>query len=788
MNVAHIRTSDNTEQSVEEHCVNTADYAEIYGKKVNLEKSARLLGLLHDIGKLSSDFDKYIHGDACFVRGSIDHCFAGAKFLYRLAEDDISLQKTAKLLGRVILSHHGLHDWVTDECKDYYIYRIGKNERYDEILMNLRELSYYSDCMGLLKEADDEYKIIRCKLKNLVIDMRLKDGKHKNTALAFYYGMTERLLTSVLIDADRTDTTRFMSFTYLEHIINYKELWENMNLNMQKKLNSFSDKIDKISLQRKSISDRCAKFAENVIGCCKLIVPTGGGKTLSSLRFAIEYCRQHNKEKIIYVAPFLSILEQNSDEIRSITGDESFLEHHSDAAYKIVENDDADELRNYELHSDCWDSPVIATTMVQFLNTLFSDKTTSVRRMHNLCSAVIIIDEIQSLPLKCVYMFDLAMNFLSHICGSTIVLCSATQPPFEMLKEYPLLIDSKYPSMTGDVTKDFEIFRRTSIVSVLRQNGYTFEEAASMCIDEQKKYKNILFIVNTKLAAKKLYQLIKQKTDVDIIHLSTNMCPQHRRENISFVREKLKNDEPIICVTTQLIEAGVDISFGCVIRSIAGMDNAAQAAGRCNRNGEHNFICPVFLINLTEENLSGLAEITSARDISQMMIDAVPDDTDFLGVDFISKYFDKFYKENNDKLCFPIKKPKTNLMELLSLNYERSQMIRKQPDMSSQAFKTAGQAFSVIDDNTKGIIVPYNQYAQKIIAELNRPHNSAEINMLLKKAQPYMVNVYQNTLNDLEKESAIFGLMSGVIALDVRFYDKEYGLTYDQSANGAIFL
>lgn len=232
----------------------------------------------------------------------------------------------------------------------------------------------------------------------------------------------------------------------------------------------------------------------------------------------------------------------------------------------------------------------------------------------------------------------------------------------------------------------------------------------------------------------------------------------------------------------------MDISFGCVIRSIAGMDNAAQAAGRCNRNGEHNFICPVFLINLTEENLSGLAEITSARDISQMMIDAVPDDTDFLGVDFISEYFDKFYKENNDKLCFPIKKPKTNLMELLSLNYERSQIIRKQPDMSSQAFKTAGQAFSVIDDNTKGIIVPYNQYAQNIIAELNRPHNSAEINMLLKKAQPYMVNVYQNTLNNLEKESAIFGLMSGVIALDVRFYDKEYGLTYDQSANGAIFL
>lgn len=190
-------------------------------------------------------------------------------------------------------------------------------------------------------------------------------------------------------------------------------LWDRMGENLRRKLSEFSKKTDPISARRRSISDRCFKFAENNVGICKLIVPTGGGKTLSSLRFAIEYCRRNKMEKIFYIAPFMSILEQNSAHIEEIAGSECFPEHYSDAMQQKYETLDDNEYHDYELRTELWDNPVIATTMVQFLNTLFLDKTASVRKMHRFSKSVIIIDEVQSIPGSCIYPFNLAMNFLS---------------------------------------------------------------------------------------------------------------------------------------------------------------------------------------------------------------------------------------------------------------------------------------------------------------------------------------------------------------------------------------
>ncbi len=785
MNTAHIREYDNALQTVEEHCKNVAKYAAQFGGQVKMERLAALSGLLHDMGKLSDDFEEYIHGSAKFSRGSIDHCFAGARYLLETTKGDISMQRTTCLLGRVILSHHGLHDWITEDCKDYYLYRTGKDDRYAQIAENFKGLSYSGEIKTLLEAAEKEYEEIRASMKRLVTEMALPDSRSKNKALAFYYGMTERLLTSMLIDADRTDTAQFMSGAAEEKEVDAASLWEQMNMKLQDKLSTFTDR-GRIAMQRKSISERCYEFAKSEVGCCKLVVPTGGGKTLSSLRFAIEYCRRHGKKRIIYVAPFLSILEQNSDEIRSVAGDEMFLEHHSDAAFKM-EQSGGEELYNYELHCERWNSPVIATTMVQFLNTLFSDKTSSVRRMHRLCDSVIIIDEIQSLPIKCVWLFDLAINYLTRICGAAVVLCSATQPQFEKLKGYPLLIDES--SMTGDITEDLEVFKRTEIINLVTSGGITFQETARLCADKQKEYTSLLAIVNTKSAAKALYQQIRRITDVETVHLSTNMCPQHRRETIKFLRQKLKNNEPVICVSTQLIEAGVDVSFGCVVRSLAGMDSAAQAAGRCNRHGEKGRICPVYLVNLSEEKLVGLSDIQSAQDVSRDLLGGVTDDTDMLGVEFMAKYFDKFYGENKDKLGFPIKQPRTDLVELLSLDSERSTVCgRRQPDMTSQAFKTAGQNFSVIDEFGSGVIAPYNDEAKQLIAQLNEFHTPTQVNVLMRKAQQYMVNVNNRKLNELSSLGAVFALKSGVYALDERYYGSEYGMTDEPTADGAIIL
>jgi CRISPR-associated endonuclease/helicase Cas3 len=271
------------------------------------------------------------------------------------------------------------------------------------------------------------------------------------------------------------------------------------------------------------------------------------------------------------------------------------------------------------MHTDKWDTPVLATTLVQFLNTLFSGKNSSVRRMHQLCNSVIIIDEVQSIPVKCVSLFNLAVNFLTHICGSTVVLCSATQPQFEET-EYPIIFD-EMKSMTGDYTEDFELFRRTELVSAINDVGYTYNEAADFGFEKFKENGNVLIVVNTKDSAAKIFNSIKKKVDENthVIHISTNMCAQHRRETLAKVRKLLDDNKPVICITTQLIEAGVDISFKCAIRSLAGMDNAAQTAGRCNRNGSYG-LCRVYIINISDENISRLEEIRTAQDITRQII------------------------------------------------------------------------------------------------------------------------------------------------------------------------
>ena len=643
-----------------------------------------------------------------------------------------------------------------------------------------------------MSAAEAEVTPLRKKLREMSADSR--------ETFAFYLGLLERLLQSVLIDADRTNTADFMSGTRTEAEYDTETLWQRMQERMQQKLDSFSGKNDAISLQRKSISDRCAAFACNDVQICKLIVPTGGGKTLSSLRFAIEYARRHPVEKIIYIAPFMSILEQNSDVIREIAGESAFLEHHSNMLAEVSENDD--RLHAYELRTEKWDAPVIATTMVQFLNALFSGQSGAVRRMHRLSRSVIIIDEVQSVPLKCVYMFNLAMNFLSRICGSTVVLCSATQPPFDLLDAFPLLLDEN-SSMTGDTAADFEAFRRTKLLYQQKKGGYSYEEAADFCRTQFAENGSLLVVVNTKASAKELYHLLRETDGASVFHLSTGMCPQHRREAIAEMKRMLSAQEPVICVTTQLIEAGVDISFGCVVRSLAGMDNAAQAAGRCNRNGEYHRECPVYVLHLYEEKLGSLAEIGEAQKISEQILD-MPEDTDFLSVPLMSGYFRKLYQnaqkrnvrgETRNLLRYPLNDTTDqDILNLLSLNRRRTERRNPHLQFCGQAFKKAGSLFQVIDSRTTNVIVPYNAEAEAIIAALGSEQNPAETVRLLRQAQKYAVGIYEGTKQKLDRESAVYSLNCGnlpncsVQILEKRFYHADYGITLEGGEHEVLLL
>lgn len=785
--IAHIRQTYHEEQTVSEHCRQTAELAKRYGQFSGLSASADLAGWLHDIGKQTADFNAYICGDAKIHRGELDHSFAGAKYLQEIAAlaADKSQKQAAGLISRVILSHHGLNDWINEDAENTFQKRVAKEKYYTEIRNNLAESAFLPDVDMLLANAGSEISAICIKLQ--------KAAKGAET-YAFYLGMLERLLQSILIDADRTDTADFMSASQTEVVFNTEKLWDEMQMRMQQKLNSFSERTDPISMQRKSISDRCAAFAAHDVQICKLIVPTGGGKTLSSLRFAIEYAKRTRMQKILYVAPFMSILEQNSEVIEEIAGQSAFLAHHSNILAEISGDDDL--LHEYELRTEKWDSPVIATTMVQFLNALFSGKSSAVRRMHRLSRAVIIIDEVQSIPLKCVYLFNLAMNFLSQVCGSTIVLCSATQPPFDLLDDYPLLMDQN-SSMTGDTAEDFRMFRRTKVIYQQKKGGYSYDEAAEFCREQFTENGSMLVVVNTKASAKELYRRLKDTNGAQVFHLSTNLCPQHRRDVIAVMKAALAAKKPVICVTTQLIEAGVDISFGCVVRALAGMDNAAQAAGRCNRNGEYHRECPVYILRLYEERLGSLAEIREAQSISEQILDQ-PEDTDFLSVPLMSDYFRKLYqnaqqRNQRNQLRYPL--PATtdqDLLNLLSLNRHRNK--EKGMKYCGQAFKTAGRLFEVIDSKTTDVLVPYNEDAEKIIVQLGSEQNPHELMKLLRQAQKYAVSIYSGTEQALQRESAIHTLSCGhdqqciVQVLDHRFYDADYGITTEGGMNEVLLL
>ena len=778
MLAAHIRRNEKDEieeeQSVKVHACGVKKYAESFAQKLGFSHVAELAALVHDLGKLITDFDEYVRGENSFKRGQIDHCYAGAKFISEYAKKykDRLHDDMAQLVARTVISHHGLHDWVTCNSENYFDERIGKSERYDEIMKNSAEFLSDTDFDELFEKAVKEYEI----LHNKILEISERDKKK----YCFYMGMFERLLQSVLVDSDRIDTAEFMENREIMLNCDVKSVWDKMYKNVESKSDEFRKLTDKISVKRMSISDRCADFAKKKRGICRLVVPTGGGKTISSMRFAVNYCKEFDMERIFYIAPFMSILEQNSDVIKSIVGDDSlFLEFHSNIVSKI---DDEEELSEYELRTDLWDCPVIATTMVQFLNTLFSDKLTSVRRMHRLSRSVIVIDEVQSVPIKCVNLFKLAVNFLAKFCGCTVVLCSATQPTFEEGK-YGIRFDDE-ESMTGDYTADFEDFKRTEIISALRMEQYSFEQAADFCIEKFNENGNALMIVNTKKAAAEIFGYINERDisyngkKAEVIHLSTSMCPNHRTEMLDKIRGFLNEDIPVICITTQLIEAGVDISFNCVVRSLAGLDSAAQAAGRCNRHGTDK--CrPVYLINIKDENLAKLKQIKEAQDISRQLIDFSPEN--FSDTDTMSLYFTKLYHAFEDDLDYNVKVNgvNTTILDLLSLNTIFNPKSHHAADFNkAQAFATAGKKFEVISNNTLSVLVPYNDEAKYIIERLNCDIDYDEEKGLLRKAQKYIVNIYSYAAQKLRSDEGIYELNhKGIFAAEDRFYNSQLGLT-----------
>lgn len=428
---AHIRETGER-QTVQEHCRNTAALAATALRPLGLEKSAYLVGLLHDAGKNKQEYAQSLSeavsgGNA--VRGSVNHTFAGVRLLLDRWHGGCGtfsyFDVTAELLAFAVGSHHGLFDCIDPQQHSGFFHRQTKEGIfYDESRQGfLAEVADEEELEHLFRDAVREMAPMLDRLAALSTQA---DDNEADRETAFYIGLLARMLLSAVIEGDRTDTAAFMDGIELPVFPeDMRPIWAERLAFMEKKLAAFPRKTP-IDLARHTISDTCAAGAARPGGVYRLNVPTGGGKTLASLRFALTHAAKWNCSRIIFTAPLLSILDQNAQVIRDYIEDDALiLEHHSNLAEP---KETPERLQELEMLTASWSAPIIITTLVQLLNTCFSGRTSAIRRFHALCGSVIVIDEVQTVPGKMLTLFNLAVNFLSEVCGATIVLCSPPSP------------------------------------------------------------------------------------------------------------------------------------------------------------------------------------------------------------------------------------------------------------------------------------------------------------------------------------------------------------------------
>ncbi len=759
---AHIRTGKEgiVKQLLTDHCKNTARYAGACLRGVDLEQAGILLGQVHDCGKFKKEFQEYLM-DPNGVRGSVNHTFAGTRLLlerYHASED--SMEKlAAELLAFAVGSHHGLFDCVDEKRNSGFSHRLNKeNIGYDECKQNFfRQCLSPEELDGLFHEAVTELSQV-CQ--------RLAEGNCDMAEYSFQLGLLARLLLSAVIEGDRRDTAEFM-MEHRQESEDRSRLWEDCLTRLEKKLSCFPADTA-INRARQEISNRCRRMAEEEPGIYRLNVPTGGGKTLSSLRYALAHGKKWGKQRLIFTSPLLSILEQNAAVIRKYVGDDGIiLEHHSN----VLHTGESDELDSRELAVESWNAPIIITTLVQLLYTLFDGKTTSIRRFQGLCNSVIVIDEVQTVPPRMLTMFNLAIEFLAKVCGATVLLCSATQPRLEKA-DHPLR-----GNIRDVIPNDKDLwtpFRRTVITDA---GGKTLEEIADFAREELEQTQSLLVVCNRKDEAEYLFSRLRDGAEI-ARHLSASMCTEHRRNVMSELKMALDAGQKCLCVATQVIEAGVDISFHRVIRLTAGMDSVIQAAGRCNRHGESAEPVPVYVVSCLGEKLGRLQEIREAKQASQSLLDAWCRTPERFGNDLSSDsairfYYEKLYQQMKvGYQDYAIEKPATTLFELLSDNlafYDGDGEY-----LLNQAFKLAGSRFEVFDGGTRDLVVPYGKGVELIaeLAEQAQP-DPAFLADWTRRARPYTIAVYEWQLKALENAVTEY---AGAAVLSEGFYDNDTGL------------
>jgi CRISPR-associated endonuclease/helicase Cas3 len=709
-----------------EHLIRVSNLSAENAKYFGGDEWARIAGLWHDLGKYRPRFQKYIRQASGFEAdahikgetGRAPHSTAGAI----LACERFGV--AGRVLAYLIASHHaGLYDWFG-----------GLDARLDS-----------ENSRAELDEALAEHPANNIlDHGTFTPDLRAIPGGKDGFALWV------RMLFSCLIDADRLDTETYMDagksaqrgdWPYLQTLL------EQFDVFMANK-SAVSDPTP-VNQARADILRQCREKAHESPGLFSLTVPTGGGKTLSSMAFALEHARIYHQRRIIYVIPYTSIIEQTADTFRDIFGD-AVIEHHSNA-----ETDPDKENHKSHLACENWDAPIVVTTNVQFFESLFAARTSRCRKLHNIVDSVVVLDEAQLLPPEFLQPILDVLNLLTKHYGVTVVLSTATQPALTTREYFDSQNNMRGLENVREIMDDPDaLYAKLQRVKVHLPAEWNTPISWVALADEIRRHDSVLTIVNRRKDARELWDLMPEGT----LHLSALMCGEHRSQIIQQIKARLKNGIPTCVVSTQLVEAGVDVDFPVVYRALAGLDSIAQAAGRCNREGG---LVQGEVVVFVPSKPAPPGLLRKGEDACRSVLHA------HTGQPLVRALFARYF----EKLYYACNLDAQDIGELLKVDVQTLAV----------NFRTAAEKFKLIqDEDSLPVIVRYCGECGRddtVGMLLNTLKKEGPKRWLMRKLQRYTVTVHRREAMKLLSQGDIEEAMPGLyVQISDWLYHPDLGL------------
>ena len=708
---AHI-TDEGRRQTVEDHLRGCAQLCALFASSFGAEQFGYLAGIMHDIGKYTSEFQLRLDGGP-----KVDHSSAGA------LECALAGQLS---VGIGIAGHHtGLPDYG--------------NERIDH--------EGDPTFVGRLKRAMALRGTTSLRWDGPIPQTPNDIISENDFELSFWI----RMLYSCLVDADFLDTEKFMKNGSV-----VRGGYESID-SLLSKLNLYTSKWENATTELNEIRNQirydCIKSASDEKGLFSLTVPTGGGKTVSSLAFALNHAAKYGLSRVIYVIPYTSIIEQNAAVFRSILGDMNVVEHHSEVQYDYGNDFDYCESKN-ALAAENWDAPIVVTTAVQFFESLYSNKPSKCRKLHNIANSVVIFDEIQSIPVDHLLPCMASVGTLVKNFGVSAVLCSATQPfVSDLLKKYAP--NNPVREICSDVDG---LFSKLSRVKYLNEGPKSLETlAAELC-----KKKQVLCIVNKRKTAKNLFDHLPEEGS---FHLSTLMTPRDRTVALETIRQRLENGLVCRVISTSLIEAGVDIDFPCVYREMAGLDSIVQAAGRCNRERKRDKEDSIVTIFELDEKPPKLLRVNIGA--AREAVDAIGEIDSKRTVDLYFRALRSFVGQGNIDV--------SDTVNHLNFGISGCRL----------PFKEVAESFHLINTNMFTVYIPTDE-SEGLIEQLK---NGTSDKRAYRDAGHFSVNIYPDHYHELYESGCIEELGPGMAVLvDTSLYNKKTGLSLAANYGQAEFV